>query len=468
MGSKKFTPKGKAAKLNDGEESEVRHPYIFTTPEGKTYGAGSSRLSSLPRRTRYALENQIDKDMGLKPESRGLKDARKALSTAANILSPATRLAVTALEPVTNSRKYARQRFLEKKAAEQHYDNSKTDVRVGVDHDLLWSKLDRDFLQDFFFRQNPVLFKKVRSDGRKNLTDEEFEEEKAGLFDALTTDKNLRMDLIDWIDKKSRLDGHKQVDGTYIPSFGQVECEFFGLNAKDVSIFHRNPTEDAVMRGFDPTVRGAARKGVVLENSVENNKILIRNICVPPESLNCTIKIPRVDKDGRKLPMRDAKGNLLHGNFDVVVIRGGKPAMIVNGERGESRIANMADMLGQLEKPTSEMSAAESSITSTSEMRGAAGRGASASEMQAATRGYRGSTSEMRGAAGRGASASEMQAATRGSRGSASGMRAAGDSFRAPTGVFSRTGMQAAGVTSVTPDVTPAPAPAGTQKGKTR
>ena len=177
MTQEKLTPKGKAARLNDGGEKEVRHPYLLETSEGKIIGAGASRLKTLPRNTRYDLEEAIDKDMGLKPQSGAFKEVRRYAANVANALTPATRLAVTALDPITHSRKYERQRFLEKKAAEQHYDNSKTDVAIGIDPELLSASIEKDELEDFLFWVDPKLYYKVIKYGMVSHTYKEYEKE---------------------------------------------------------------------------------------------------------------------------------------------------------------------------------------------------------------------------------------------------------------------------------------------------
>ena len=94
--------------------------------------------------------------------------------------------------------------------------------------------------------------------------------------------------------------------------------------------------------------------GVMIENKAElGGKVLIRNMYKPPEKMNCTIRMPRVGSNGMALPLRDSDGNLIPGNFDTVVYRKGKPALVVQGSKGECRIANMKEMMDGLQSSAS-------------------------------------------------------------------------------------------------------------------
>ncbi|MEQ9116223.1 MAG: hypothetical protein RLN62_05460 [Rickettsiales bacterium] len=224
--------------------------------------------------------------------------------------------------------------FQEYKETRSH----KTPINIGYDPELLAS--DPELLE---FARNPKL---QDSPEMRDAVSAEIYKEKGTLAKARDYMRNPKsLSGIQWLGGKiwgDQVDTQtysKKMEKKSFPLMGKIEAEYF---VPEGSKKERERAED---KGFG-TDAGQARKGVAIENIAElGGKVLIKNMETPPENLNCTIRVPRVNESGLALPLRDASGKLIPGNFDTVVMRNGKPAMAVQGSKGECRIANMSDMM---------------------------------------------------------------------------------------------------------------------------
>lgn len=267
-----------------------------------------------------------------------------------------------------------RKRQMEELAAAAHYDNSKTPVMAAMNFEALGSDMDRFFAR-VILASNKNLRERLDREGRTQLTPEELKEEKKNLKERLQTDPRARTVFMGGLVGNEEMVGYAERQSpdvpsksTRLPSVGPLEAEYFG--DPDVSA-------EAVKKGFAPGVHGRhiTTPGVVLQNRTKDNMILIKNVTTPPKALNCTIKIPRIDENGNKIK-----------SHDVVVIRNGEVAMAIQGEGGKSRIANMADIMEGLERPSkSRMRGAVRGHEGRSNMRGAVREPESRSRMRGAT-----------------------------------------------------------------------------------
>jgi hypothetical protein len=258
---------------------------------------------------------------------------KAAMALAGVVLGPIVgdfSLSVGAVGSLTSGG-YDQTRIAEQAIADVIQDNSHTTQQVGVAYDKFDKTLNELTLK-YILDSNPKFV------GRTSLTDAEFEEEKKKFFAMLDNNSDMRESYQRYLlSNVTEWGNYKEMRSTAIATFGPLHNEYFGPSDKDAKLY-----------GF--TGPGGVKKGVVLQVNKANNMLVIRNMEIPPEKLNCTLRIPRVDESGRKLK-----------SFDTVVIRNGKPVMILQGKQGKSRIANLADMMAGIAKDHgSEMAASRS------------------------------------------------------------------------------------------------------------
>lgn len=253
-------------------------------------------------------------------------------------------------------------RAVEQESAKAHYDNSKTDIQIAWKPEAFGDEVNNS-IEKFLKENDPEIKDLLQNEERKNLTKEELEREKQKLLTKAETNPGLREAICKRIMADStEIAVTKQPKAIRIPSVGPLETEYFGPDKKDSKLFSLpNQVKAAQKHGFAPTNPSGANMGVAIQNRVKDNMLLIRNLNNPPESLNCTIRVPRVNENGSKL-----------NSYDTIVIRNGEPVMISQGEVGKSRIANLADMMENLNKNRSQMRGATKELPK-SQMQGVAG-----------------------------------------------------------------------------------------------